>query len=368
MPSTDGRFETAEADINQHMVFNDDWDHDYLLNDYLDLPRTDHEVFAKFLEMCVHPGVTQPQEDVTGLVGEINAFLQLDNCELQQQGQIAGRPLFKLVEITPQARLVPTGRSTEPEPPFEPRALADTLIQVFMGRGAAREVAILTFAEECSFTNWRYDNYDGGTYGWMYSVRVTPRLYGQLSASDIEECEREIREALQELFKGVPAHWLEAVHISAAVQSAPQIREEALHWLNGEGINNQGRVRSTNIAARQEDGLLFRSQPEIYLYHALKRTGITMAPLPVFLRGGESYARIEPDFVLFSDRVLMIVEVDGGTVHRETPVEAEQRVSMFKNEGAFVHRVSSSACDTEEKARACAAELLKILIKLKAQR
>jgi len=37
------------------------------------------------------------------------------------------------------------------------------------------------------------------------------------------------------------------------------------------------------------DGLLFRSQPEINLYRAFKALGITFAPLPVFIRGGETY-------------------------------------------------------------------------------
>ena len=40
-------------------------------------------------------------------------------------------------------------------------------------------------------------------------------------------------------------------------------RNDQIAWLRGEGINNQGRVRSDNVASRQEDGLLFLSMPEI---------------------------------------------------------------------------------------------------------
>lgn len=72
-------------------------------------------------------------------------------------------------------------------------------------------------------------------------------------------------------------------------------------WLRGEGITNQGRVRSDNIAARAFDGLLFRSQPEINLYGALKAAGVSFAPLPVFVRGGHDYRRIEPDFIIVKD-------------------------------------------------------------------
>jgi len=88
---------------------------------------------------------------------------------------------------------------------------------------------------------------------------------------------------------------------------------------------NQGRIRSDSIASRMCDGLRFRSEPEIHLYRALKSLGVTFAPLAVFIQGGDTYRRIEPDFVIYKDGELMIVEVDGDTVHRETPVEAHSR-------------------------------------------
>lgn len=72
-------------------------------------------------------------------------------------------------------------------------------------------------------------------------------------------------------------------------------------WLTGNNINNQGRVRSDNIATRASDGLLFRSQPEIFFYKALKSLGVPFAPLPVFVKGVESYGRIEPDFFIVKD-------------------------------------------------------------------
>jgi hypothetical protein len=116
------------------------------------------------------------------------------------------------------------------------------------------------------------------------------------------------------------------------------------------------------------DGLLFRSQPEINLYKALKARGITFAPLPVFIRGGDTYRRIEPDFVLFKDSIMMIVEVDGDTVHRETPLEAHYRTTLLAHEGAHVERVDAKDCETPEKARECATRLLEVLCKLKANR
>lgn len=78
------------------------------------------------------------------------------------------------------------------------------------------------------------------------------------------------------------------------------------------------------------DGLLFRSEPEIHLYRALKAIGLFFAPLPVFRRGGESYRRIEPDFVLFKNGVHFLVVMDGDAIHLESPAEAHARTTMMR--------------------------------------
>jgi very-short-patch-repair endonuclease len=97
----------------------------------------------------------------------------------------------------------------------------------------------------------------------------------------------------------------------------------------------------------------------------LKTLGVTFAPLPVFIQGGETYRRIEPDFVVYKGRQVMVVEVDGDTVHHETPVEAHNRTTMLVHEGAHVERVSATECETAEKARECAMRLMDVLMKIK---
>ena len=133
-------------------------------------------------------------------------------------------------------------------------------------------------------------------------------------------------------------------------------------------MSNQGRARSDNVASKQADGLLFRSQPEIHLYRAFKTLGVTFAPLPVFVRGGESYRRIEPDFLVLKGGLVLQVEVDGDTVHRETPLEAQNRTNMMVHEGVHVERVNAADCGTIEKAKATAQRLLGILEKLRSNR
>lgn len=143
--------------------------------------------------------------------------------------------------------------------------------------------------------------------------------------------------------------------------------------MEGEGQGVASRERrdksrprwSDNIATRSCDGLLFRSQPEILLYQALKSLGVSFAPLPVFVRGGDQHRRIEPDFVVLKDGVFFVIEVDGDTVHQERPEEAHSRTTMLLHERAFFERIKASECDTAEKAAAVAKKLLQVLAKRK---
>ena len=61
----------------------------------------------------------------------------------------------------------------------------------------------------------------------------------------------------------------------------------------------------------------------------------------------------------------MVIEVDGDTVHTETPAEAHLRTSMLAHEGVHVERVSAHECDSLELARECAKRLLDALDRLR---
>ncbi|MNW65727.1 hypothetical protein D3C74_441360 [compost metagenome] len=65
---------------------------------------------------------------------------------------------------------------------------------------------------------------------------------------------------------------------------------------------------------------------------------------------------------------MMIVEVDGDTVHMETPAEAHARTTMLLHEGVHFERIKASECDTEEKALICAKRLIQIINKIKSSR
>jgi hypothetical protein len=245
----------------------------------------------------------------------------------------------------------------------DPDPVLGTLARLFAADGAAKEVAILTYSTP-EIIQVDYDNWNGGTYYYNLFLHVPINLYPQIEGSK-EEISSAIKEKVQVFLRGNENEVLSEIAIVPAVVDDTQWREKAQAWLSGSKVSNQGRVRSDNVAPLTQDGLLFRSRPEIYVYKALKATGVSFAPLPVFIRGGESYSRIEPDFVLIYKGITMVLEVDGDTVHTETPAEAQARTRTLQHEGVYVERILASECDTQEKAKEVAEKILSAFQKLK---
>jgi hypothetical protein len=247
------------------------------------------------------------------------------------------------------------------ESPCDVEAVVSTTAKILAARGETRAVAFLVNGRP-TVVEGDYDNWNGGTQYWTLVLDVSPGVYAQLDKSDRGAIQEAILKVAKDCFDG--GHdYLTTVQIRPMVAADDAWRQKAKAWLAGDGVTNQGRVRSSNIAARTCDGLLFRSEPEIYLYKALKSAGVSFAPLPVFVRGGQDYRRIEPDFIIVSGGVMLHVEVDGDTSHQETPVEAHARTSMLGHEGVHLERVKAEACATEQGAKEVAARLLAILKK-----
>jgi hypothetical protein len=98
MPSSDPRYDSAEADIWQHTINNDDWDDSYLLYDYLRLGSCKDGIFLRFVELTVHPLVGDQQE-ISSRVAAINTMLRADGFRLVQTKEVSGRPLFTAKQI-----------------------------------------------------------------------------------------------------------------------------------------------------------------------------------------------------------------------------------------------------------------------------
>ena len=250
------------------------------------------------------------------------------------------------------------------ELPFDAEAIAGALAHVAAAQGDAASVAALAVSVPWFAING-YDNWDGGKHLLTLYLEVPIQTFGQLFRAR-ETIEKNILDVLKTIIDVQPGFWATAVSIIPTDKVPSNWREQAIAWLRGEGVTNQGRVRSDNIAARQCDGLLFRSQEEINLYRALKSAGVSFAPLPVFVRGGKDYRRIEPDFIVVKDGMVAVIEVDGDTVHQESPVEAHDRTTMLVHEGAHIERVRASECSTMEGAEVCAKRILATLAKVRA--
>lgn len=248
----------------------------------------------------------------------------------------------------------------------DPESILGTLARLFAAKGAAREVAVLTYSSPEVKESY-YDNWNGGTTHYTLYLHVPINLYPQLE-SDLPEIENTILENAGVFLSNFDNDILSTVKIIPAVLEDPQWRDKASAWLSGSKITNQGRVRSDNVAPLTADGLLFRSQPEIHFYRALKSEGVSFSPLPVFIRGGQTYSRIEPDFVIVHHGITMVVEIDGDTVHQETPAEAQARVRTLQHEGVHVERILASECNEPQKAIDAVKRILVAIDKLKASK
>ena len=98
LPSTDGRFHSADGDINQHRVNNNDWPDEWVFFDpRFNLLHGSDQVFLNFLCETVHPIVRPMDDQVTKLVNSYNGFLRPDGWLITETRQISGRPIFQAV-------------------------------------------------------------------------------------------------------------------------------------------------------------------------------------------------------------------------------------------------------------------------------
>lgn len=207
----------------------------------------------------------------------------------------------------------------------------------------------------------RHDNWDGGTSVWNLCIEIPYPNYAAYSEEERTGLEKFIDDVMKP-FQPDIGHW-----ISAKLKALPfkdkDWRKNVGKAAQGSEVNNQGRAHSANVAQLEFDGLKFRSEPEIILYKALKEKGIPFAPLPVFIRGGQKFSRVEPDFVLMKDGVVIFVEVDGQSFHKESPADAHYRLKPFQDEGVIVERVKAEHCNTTERARRYANHLEQLIQK-----
>ncbi|HZS45219.1 MAG TPA: hypothetical protein VFC63_08975 [Blastocatellia bacterium] len=244
------------------------------------------------------------------------------------------------------------------ENPFPIQDFLASLVEALKVRGDARAIAIV-IEGDCRF---ECGESDFGIDYWSLYVALPVHIFYALSDDDRRTISEIIVETGKPFFASTPRDDLSYVVITPKIVSAgEEWREEAVRFIKGEGVTNQGRVRSDNIAAKQHLGLLFRSKAEITLFGALTRAQLAVAPLPVFIRIGKTYNRLEPDFVVVFKGLTFVVEVDGDTYHKELPAEADKRLIPLTYEGVEVRRIRAAELATDAMADAVVRDLIQFM-------
>jgi hypothetical protein len=210
----------------------------------------------------------------------------------------------------------------------------------------------------------RFRFWDQGQSVWRLVLEIPAAVFIHLN--DRAEVQTQIEVAANTAIESYTDASFE-VRIVAGTGDSNDWRGRVNQYLSGEGLTNQGRVHSGNIAAREHEGLLFRSLPEVHFYSALKGTGIPFAPLAVVVRGGTTYNRVAPDFLILKDGVVMLVEIDG-PYHFETLSQAFARLKFITDENVKSERIPSTACDSPEKAREAVRRIVATIDKLRLAR
>jgi very-short-patch-repair endonuclease len=249
--------------------------------------------------------------------------------------------------------------------PFQIEDFLAALTEVLKIQGDSRSIAIL-LAGMCEF---QQESSDWGIDYWSFRVGLPIYIFHALTQEEIEEVQTKLLQVGQSLFGSRQSDELSLVVLFPQIlPAASDWRDQALAFVRGEGVTNQGRVRSDNIASKQHRGLLFRSQAEITLFEAMTQAQLAVAPLPVFVRIGKTYHRLEPDFVVIYQGLTFVIEVDGDTFHRESPADADKRLIPLTHEGIEVRRIRAAEVSSSEQAEIVVRELISYMSSRKRSR
>src|SRR3990170_1900676 len=252
-----------------------------------------------------------------------------------------------------------------PPTPFPVENLLASAVEALKVQGDARGIAVL-IASNCQLVQW---NSDFGIDFWRLFISLPVPLFYAMSEDERKATQDSIAAVVAPFFETTPSDGFDSVVIAPLVTEAKDSwREEAVRFVKGEGVTNQGRVRSDNIASKQHQGLLFRSKAEITLFGALTRAKLAVAPLPVFVKVGKAYNRLEPDFVVIYKGLTFVVEVDGDTFHKELPADADKRLVPLTYEGVDVRGNGAADLESDEAADIAVKDLIDFMARRKEAR
>jgi hypothetical protein len=131
---------------------------------------------------------------------------------------------------------------------FDLEAICRTLADLFAQDGQATEVAVLAYSS-ARVQQTGHDGWDGGIDLHCLTLFVPTQIFTQV-ADRRAELEAAILAKAKHLTRAMPRDDIDSVVIAPlAMEGAPEEwRKKAKAWLSSEGLTNQGRVRSNNVA------------------------------------------------------------------------------------------------------------------------
>ena len=95
MPSSDARYESADQDIRQHRVNNEDWDDGWVFSDdRFDLLGCLDAVFLAFLTEILHPVVRRDADSARRIAAAFNQIIVASGYQLVEAEDLGGHPVF----------------------------------------------------------------------------------------------------------------------------------------------------------------------------------------------------------------------------------------------------------------------------------
>jgi hypothetical protein len=229
----------------------------------------------------------------------------------------------------------------------EAEAMASTLAGFCKASGDLECLEVLLHSKASQVAEPSLDEYGDGLLGWTCILTL------KIERATFEKYFRK-RDEMKKRLQALCDEYIRPAGYNARIDSVELVPElvydddwriAATLFLATVGLTNQGRVHSDNVAPLDLEGLKFRSEAEKNFYRALKRLGVPFSPLPVFVQGGESYERREPDFVLLYKGRLCLVEI-----HGPLSDQSDERLAFLTRNGALLARITAQACDTRDKA------------------
>jgi hypothetical protein len=119
-------------------------------------------------------------------------------------------------------------------------------------RGQNVRAAYIVANAEVSLRHWGHDNWNGGQDTWRVDFAVPAEVYYDLE--DRDTIQTAITRALAAAMEAVSDRDFLDAYLTTSLQPDPDWRQKVRQHLSGEGITNQGRVRSarkrsTNVSS-----------------------------------------------------------------------------------------------------------------------